>query len=328
MVQYFLAMTLSGIKTMRDLSLQIGSLKLVNPIIAASGCFGYGVEYADTIDLSGLGGIVTKGLFLTEREGHPPERIVETPSGMLNAIGLQGIGVHRFIEEKLPELRRLGAVTIVNICGSTVNEYVELARILSDVEGVSALELNISCPNIKEGGITFGCNLNGTYDVVHAVRNATSLPVIPKLTPNVTDVASFARASEEAGADAVSLVNTFLAMMIDVETRRPQLSNIVGGLSGPAILPIAVRMIYECHTAVKIPIIGMGGISNTRDALEFMIAGATAIQIGTASFVDPFIFNKLLKGLDEYMDRHKLASLSDLVGTIDTTAHEKQWTSS
>ena len=328
MVQYFLAMILSGIKTMRDLSLQIGSLKLVNPIIAASGCFGYGVEYADAIDLSGLGGIVTKGLFLTEREGHPPERIVETPSGMLNAIGLQGIGVHRFIEEKLPELRRLGAVTIVNICGSTVNEYVELARILSDVEGISALELNISCPNIKEGGITFGCNLNGTYDVVHAVRNATSLPVIPKLTPNVTDVASFARASEEAGADAVSLVNTFLAMMIDVETRRPQLSNIVGGLSGPAIRPIAVRMIYECHTAVKIPIIGMGGISNTRDALEFMIAGATAIQIGTASFVDPFIFNKLLKGLDEYMDRHKLASLSDLVGTIDTTAHEKQWISS
>lgn len=328
MVQYFLAMKLSGIKTMRDLSLQIGSLKLANPIIAASGCFGYGVEYADALDLSGLGGIVTKGLFLTEREGHPPERIVETPSGMLNAIGLQGIGVHRFIEEKLPELRRLGAVTIVNICGSTVNEYVELARILSDVEGISALELNISCPNIKEGGITFGCNLNGTYDVVHAVRNATSLPVIPKLTPNVTDVASFARASEEAGADAVSLVNTFLAMMIDVETRRPQLSNIVGGLSGPAIRPIAVRMIYECHTAVKIPIIGMGGISNARDALEFMIAGATAIQIGTASFVDPFIFNKLLKGLDEYMDRHKLASLSDLVGTIDTTAHEKQWISS
>ena len=328
MVQCFLVTKLSGIKTVRDLSLQIGSLKLVNPILAASGCFGYGVEYADAIDLSGLGGIVTKGLFLTEREGHPPERIVETPSGMLNAIGLQGIGVHRFIEEKLPELRRLGAVTIVNICGSTVNEYVELARILSDVEGISALELNISCPNIKEGGITFGCNLNSTYDVVHAVRNATSLPIIPKLTPNVTDVASFARASEEAGADAVSLVNTFLAMMIDVETRQPQLSNIVGGLSGPAIRPIAVRMIYECHTAVKIPIIGMGGISNTRDALEFMIAGATAIQIGTASFIDPFIFNKLLKGFDEYMDRHKLSSLSDLVGTIDTTAHEKQWISS
>ena len=328
MVQYFLVTKLSGIKKVRDLSVQIGSLKLANPIIAASGCFGYGVEYADTIDLSELGGIVTKGLFLTEREGHPPERIVETPSGMLNAIGLQGIGVHRFIEEKLPELRRLGAVTIVNICGSTVNEYVELARILSDVEGISALELNISCPNIKEGGITFGCNLNGTYDVVHAVRNVTSLPVIPKLTPNVTDVASFARASEEAGADAVSLVNTFLAMMIDVETRQPQLSNIVGGLSGPAIRPIAVRMIYECHAAIKIPIIGMGGISNTRDALEFMIAGATAIQIGTASFIDPFIFNKLLKGLAEYMDRHKLSSLSELVGTLDTTAHEKQWISS
>jgi dihydroorotate dehydrogenase (NAD+) catalytic subunit len=312
----------------RDLSVQIGSLRLANPLIAASGCFGYGVEYAHAVDLSTLGGVAVKGLFLKEREGHPPERIVETPSGMLNAIGLQGIGVRRFIAEKLPELRRLRATVIVNICGSTLDEYVELARILSDADGVAALELNISCPNIKEGGITFGCSLHGTFDVVNAVRKVTRLPVIPKLTPNVTDVASFARASEDAGADAVSLVNTFLAMMIDVETRRPKLSNIVGGLSGPAIRPIAVRMVYECRRTVKIPIIGMGGIATARDVLEFLIAGATAVQVGTATFVDPFIWGKLTAGLRDYMDRHDIARVTDLVGTIDTTSREKQWISS
>ena len=313
---------------MTDLSVQIGSLRLANPVIAASGCFGYGVEYADAVDLSTLGGVAVKGLFLAERQGHPPERIVETPSGMLNAIGLQGIGVHRFIAEKLPELRERRAVVIVNICGSTLDEYVELARILSDAEGVAALELNISCPNIKEGGITFGCSLDGTFNVVSAVRKVTRLPVIPKLTPNVTDVASFARASEDAGADAVSLVNTFLAMAIDVETRRPHLSNIVGGLSGPAIRPIAVRMVYECRRAVKIPVIGMGGIASARDALEFIIAGATAVQVGTANFVDPFIWSKLLAGIGEYLKRHDIARVSDLVGTIDATSREKQWISS
>ena len=213
-----------------DLSVNLGTLRLSNPLIAASGCFGYGLEYAPAVDLSTLGGIVSKGLYLTEREGHPPERIVETPSGMLNAIGLQGIGVHRFIREKLPELRTLGATVIVNVCGSTLDEYVEVARALSDVEGVAALELNISCPNVKEGGITFGSSLTGTHAVVGGVRRVTRLPIIPKLTPNVTDVASFARAAEEAGADAISLVNTFLAMVIDVETRRPALSNVVGGL--------------------------------------------------------------------------------------------------
>ena len=313
---------------MTDLSVQIGSLTLANPLIAASGCFGYGVEYAESVDLSTLGGVAVKGLFLAEREGHPPERIIETPSGMLNAIGLQGIGVHRFITEKLPELRQLRAVTIVNICGSTLDEYVELARILSDAEGVAALELNISCPNIKEGGITFGCDLRGTFGVVSAVKKVTHLPVIPKLTPNVTDVASFARASEDAGADAVSLVNTFLAMAIDVETRRPHLSNIVGGLSGPAIRPIAVRMVYECRRAVKIPVVGMGGIASARDAIEFLIAGATAVQVGTANFVDPFIWPKLLDGLRDYLHRHRIARIQDLVGTIDTTSREKQWISS
>jgi dihydroorotate dehydrogenase (NAD+) catalytic subunit len=317
-----------GVWDLSDLSVQIGALTLKNPLIAASGCFGYGVEYTEAVDLSTLGGVAVKGLFLKPREGHPPERIVETPSGMLNAIGLQGIGVHRFIEEKLPELRQLRATVIVNICGSTLDEYVELARILSDAEGVAALELNISCPNIKEGGITFGCSLHGTFDVVSAVKKVTALPVIPKLTPNVTDVASFARASEDAGADAVSLVNTFLAMAIDVETRRPELSNIVGGLSGPAIRPIAVRMVYECRRAVKIPVVGMGGIASARDALEFIVAGAHAVQVGTANFVDPFIWKKLLDGITDYMRRHNISRISDLVGTIDTTSREKEWISS
>jgi dihydroorotate dehydrogenase (NAD+) catalytic subunit len=311
-----------------DLSVEIGSLTIPNPLIAASGCFGYGVEYAHAVDLSVLGGVAVKGLFLAPREGHAPPRIVETPSGMLNAIGLQGIGVHRFIDEKLPELRERKATVFVNICGTTLDEYVELARILSDAEGVHALELNISCPNIKEGGITFGCSLPGTHGVVSAVRRVTHLPVIPKLTPNVTDVASFARAAEEAGADAISLVNTFLAMAIDVETRRPKLTNVVGGLSGPAIRPIAVRMVYECRQAVKLPIIGMGGIATADDVLEFMIAGANAVQVGTANFVDPFIWTKLLDGIRAYMDRHAIGKLSELTGTLDTTAGHQAWISS
>lgn len=301
-----------------DLTTPLAPLVLKNPLIAASGCFGYGVEYAELIDLSTLGAIAVKGLFLAEREGHKPPRIVETPSGMLNAIGLQGIGVHRFVREKLPELHRLRATVIVNICGSTLDEYVEVARVLSDHEGVAALELNISCPNIKEGGIQFGCSLPGTHQVVGAVRKVTRLPVIPKLTPNVTDIASFARAAEEAGADAISLVNTFLAMAIDVHTRRPRLSNGMGGLSGPAIRPIAVRMVYECRQAVRIPIIGMGGIASAEDVVEFMIAGANAVQVGTANFVDPFIWPKLLAGLQEYGTRHGVKRLADIVGTVCT----------
>ena len=311
-----------------DLSVTIGSLTLANPLIAASGCFGYGVEYGDVVDLAALGAVAVKGLFLTEREGHAPPRIVETPSGMLNAIGLQGIGVHRFIAQQLPALRARRATVIVNICGTTLEEYVEVARILSDADGVGALELNISCPNIKEGGITFGCSLPGTHAVVSAVRKVTRLPVIPKLTPNVTDVASFARAAEESGADAISLVNTFLAMAIDVHTRRPRLTNIVGGLSGPAIRPIAVRMVYECRRVVKIPIIGMGGIATAEDALEFMIAGANAVQVGTMNFVDPFIWPKLMDGLHAYMAAHGIVRLQDIVGTVDTTARQNSWISS
>ena len=314
-----------------DLAVQFGPLRLNNPLVAASGCFGYGLEYTDVVDLSTLGGVAVKGLFLEEREGHPPQRIVETPSGMLNAIGLQGIGVRRFIDDKLPSLRAHGATVIVNICGSTVDEYAELARILSDADGVAALELNISCPNIKQGGITFGCDLGGTHDVVAAVRRVTRLPIIPKLTPNVTDVAAFARAAEDGGADGVSLVNTFLAMAIDVETRRPKLSNVVGGLSGPAIRPIAVRMVHQCRQAVKIPIMGMGGIATADDVVEFMIAGASSVQVGTASFVDPFIWPKLLSGLTAYMERHGHASAGDIVGSIDLSqpdVTDVTWTSS
>jgi dihydroorotate dehydrogenase (NAD+) catalytic subunit len=306
-----------------DLSVSLGSLTLKNPVIAASGCFGYGVEYAGAVDIAQLGGVAVKGLFLTEREGHAPPRIVETPAGMLNAIGLQGIGVHRFVAEKLPELRALGATTIVNVCGTTIDEYCEVSRVLSDAEGVGAIELNISCPNIKEGGIQFGCSLNGTYDVVSAVRRVTKLPLIPKLTPNVTSPASFARAAADAGADAISLVNTFLAMAIDVETRRPKLTNVLGGLSGPAIRPIAVRMVWECFQAVKLPIIGMGGIATAEDALEFIIAGASAVQVGTANFVDPFIWTKVIDGIGSYLTRHHLSTISDLVGQVDmqTKAH-------
>ena len=310
-----------------DLNVDLGSLHLKNPLIAASGCFGYGVEYAEVVNLKTLGGIAVKGLFLSEREGHNPPRIVETPAGMLNAIGLQGIGVHRFVSEKLPDLYSQGATVIVNICGSTIDEYVEITRILADADGVNAIELNISCPNIKAGGITFGNSAVGTSEVVQAVRSVTKLPIIPKLTPNVTDIAGIARAAEEAGADAVSLVNTFLAMVIDVETRRPALSNGVGGLSGPAIRPIAVRMVYECSQAVKIPIIGMGGIMTARDVLEFIIAGASAVQVGTANFVNPNLWPKLLADLEEYLSRHNIDRVQDLVGTLELT-ETQVWNSS
>lgn len=310
-----------------DLSVDIGSLRLRNPLIAASGCFGYGVEYADMVDLATLGGVAVKGLFLAEREGHDPPRIVETPAGMLNAVGLQGIGVHRFVDEKLPELRAQNATVIVNVCGSTIDEYAEVSRILGDAEGVGAIELNISCPNVKAGGMTFGCSATGTRDVVRAVRHVTTLPLIPKLTPNVTDIAGIAVAAEEAGADAVSLVNTFLAMAIDVDTRRPKLSNGVGGLSGPAIRPIAVRMVHECRQAVRIPIVGMGGIMTATDVLEFMIAGATAVQVGTANFVDPTIWPKLLAGLEEYLGRHDVARVRDVIGTLELT-EAQGWSSS
>ena len=299
-----------------DLSVEISDIELATPLIAASGTFGYGTEYGDVVDYSAIGAIAVKGLYLNPRPGAPPPRIWETPSGMLNAIGLQEIGVTRFIEEKLPELRKLGPAVVVNICGSTLEEYSELARILNDVEGVSGIEINISCPNVTEGGILFGCDPDLAARVTEMVRAATTLPVIPKLTPNVTDIAAIARRVEAAGADALSLINTIPAMAIDVETRRPRLANVVGGLSGPAIRPIAVRLVYQTAQAVGIPVIGIGGIGSAEDALEFLIAGARAVQIGTMNFVDPSVWSRTLDGLEDYCRRHELSSIAEVSGTL------------
>jgi len=298
------------------LGVQIGSLKLKNPLLAASGTCGYGVEIAGVVDLNTLGGIVTKGLYMAARDGCDVPRIAETPAGLLNAIGLQGVGIRAFVEGVLPKLRAYDTAVIVNVCGETVEEYAEVSRIASEAEGVHALEINISCPNVKTGGIAFGTDPLMTHDVVAAVRRSSRLPVIPKLSPNVTDITVFARACEEAGADAISCVNTFLGLAIDVETRKPKLAFGTGGLSGPAIRPLAVRMTWQAARAVKIPIIGIGGIASASDALEFFIAGAAAVQVGTMNFSRPNIYTEIESGLVDYLNRHQLASIRDLVGTI------------
>jgi len=299
-----------------DLSVEVAGIRLAGPLMAASGTFGYGTEYEEVADYSAISAIVVKGLFLNPRDGCPPPRIWETPSGMLNAIGLQGVGVHRFIGENMPRLRGLGPLILVNICGSTVEEYEELARILDQVEGVAGLEINISCPNVREGGILFGCDPDLAALVTESVRKVTRLPIIPKLSPNVTDIGSIARRVESAGADAISLINTIQAMAIDVETRRPRLANVIGGLSGPAIRPIAVRLVYQAAQAVRIPLIGIGGIGSARDALEFIIAGAAAVQIGTMNFVDPSVWSRTLTGLRDYCRRHEISSIAELTGTL------------
>ena len=299
-----------------DLSVSFASLRFRTPLIAASGTFGYGTEYLDVVDYEAIGGIAVKGLYLEPREGCPPPRIWETPSGMLNAIGLQEVGIERFIDEKMPRLRELGTTVLVNICGSTLEEYQELAHILDSVDGVDAIEMNISCPNVHEGGILFGCDPVMAARVTEAVRSQTKLPIIPKLSPNVTDITVVARSVEAAGADAVSLINTMPAMAIDVESRRPRLANIVGGLSGPAIRPIAVRMVYQTARAVNIPIIGVGGITSHEDALEFILAGASAVQIGTMSFVDPSVWRRTLDGLEAYCERHDVEAISALTGGV------------
>jgi dihydroorotate dehydrogenase (NAD+) catalytic subunit len=301
-----------------NLSVEIAGLKLTSPLIAASGTFGYGTEYLDVADYSAIGAVIVKGLYLEPRDGRPPPRIWETPSGMLNAIGLQGVGVRHFIEEKLPPLAGLGPEVLVNICGSTVEEYAELARILDQAEGVAGLEINISCPNVDKGGILFGCDPKLAASVTEVVRKATRLPVISKLSPNVTDIAVIARSVEEAGADGVSLINTIPAMAIDVETRRPRLSNVIGGLSGPAIRPIAVRMVYQAAAAIRIPVIGIGGIGSAEDALEFLIAGAKAVQIGTMAFVDPAVWRRTVQGIEDYCERHEIGSLEELSGSLIT----------
>ena len=298
------------------LAVEVGGLRLKNPLIAASGTFGYGIEYKDILDLSSLGGLVSKGLYLEPRDGCATPRIVETPSGLLNAIGLQGVGVRAFVEKVLPALRAYDTAVLVNVCGDTVEEYAEVARILDGAPGVHGLEINISCPNVKKGGMAFGGDPVMTHEVVAAVRKATRLPVIPKLSPNVADITVFARAAEEAGADALSCINTLLGLAVDVETRRPRLAFGTGGLSGPAIRPVAVRMAWQAARAVKIPVIGVGGITAARDALEFLIAGCRAVQIGTANFVDPGLYDRILMDLVEYLERHGLADVNEVVGTL------------
>lgn len=302
---------------MVDLSVEIGKLKLKNPIMTASGTFGYGEEFADFIDLNRLGGIIVKGTTLHHREGNPYPRMAETPSGMLNAVGLQNKGVDYFIEHIYPRIKDLDTRVIVNVSGSCIDDYVVVCEKLSPLDKVAAVEINISCPNVKQGGMGFGTTCSGAESVTSAVRKAYDGTMIVKLTPNVTDITEIARAVEAAGADAVSLTNTFLGMAIDVEKRKPMLSTITGGLSGPCIRPIAVRMVWQVANAVKVPVVGLGGIASGRDAIEFLLAGATAVQIGTANFVDPQVTVKAIDYIEDYLKRHQIASVRELIGGME-----------
>lgn len=301
---------------MANLSVNIGNLQLKNPVMTASGTFGYGEEFADLIDLNQLGGIIVKGTTRMPRQGNPYPRMVETPSGMLNAVGLQNKGVDHFVEHIYPRICDLDTAIIVNVSGSTIDDYVAVCERLNPLDKVAAVEINISCPNVKQGGMTFGTTCTGAQSVVSACRKAYDGTMIVKLTPNVTDVTEIARAAQEAGADALSLTNTFLGMAIDVERQVPCLSTITGGLSGPCIRPIAVRMVWQVAKAVNVPVIGLGGIMNGRDALEFILAGATAVQFGTANFVDPQATIKAIGYINDYLDRHGLDSVPQLIGAL------------
>ena len=299
---------------MGDLKVNIKGLSLKNPVMTASGTFGYGEEFADFIDLNRLGAIIVKGTTINHREGNPYPRMVETPSGMLNAVGLQNKGVNYFIEHIYPRIKDLDTEIVVNVSGAKVEDYVAVCEMLDGMDKIHAIELNISCPNVKQGGMAFGTTCAGASQVVKAARNAYGKTLIVKLSPNVTDISEIARAVEAEGADSVSLVNTFLGMAIDTETRRPYLSAITVGLSGPCIRPIAVRMVYQVAHSVKIPVIGLGGIMNGRDAIEFMLAGATAVQVGTANFVDPSVTMKIIDYMEEYLQRHNISSIREIIG--------------
>lgn len=301
---------------MVDLSVNIGKLKLKNPVLTASGTFGYGEEYSDFVDLNRLGGFIVKGTTLNHREGNPYPRMVETPSGMLNAVGLQNKGVDYFINEIYPRIKNVDSQVIVNVSGACLEDYVKVCEKLAPLDRIEAVEINISCPNVKQGGMAFGTTCAGAESVTKAIREAYDKTMIVKLSPNVTDIAEIARAVEVAGADAVSLTNTFLGMAINVETQRPYLSTITGGLSGACIRPIAVRMVWQVANAVKIPVVGLGGIMNGRDAVEFMLAGATAVQVGTANFVDPAVTVKIVDYIEEYMRRHGIEKVTDLIGAM------------
>ena len=299
-----------------NLSITIGKLTLQNPVTVASGTFGYGIEYAQLVDLNQLGAVTVKGICLNPVHGNPPPRTAEVTSGLLNAIGLQGPGVDGFIKHYWPFLKSLNVPKIINIWGTTIEEYAEVARRFDALEGVGALELNVSCPNIKEGGAQFGTDLKMLARVVTACRNATSLPLITKLSPNVTSIVPFAKAAEFAGSDALSIMNSFPAMAIDIETRKPKLANVTGGLSGPCIKPIAVKLVWDAAQAVKIPIIGMGGIQDAADAIEFMMAGATAVAIGTANFYEPQTVLQVLAGIREFMKRKQLQDIHQIIGSV------------
>ena len=299
---------------MGNLKVNIGGLSLKNPVMTASGTFGYGEEYADFVDLNKLGAVIVKGTTINHREGNPYPRMVETPSGMLNAVGLQNKGVKNFLSNIYPRIKDYDTQFIVNVSGAKVEDYVAVCEMLNEVDGIKAIELNISCPNVKQGGMAFGTTCSGAAQVVKAAREAYKKTLIVKLSPNVTDITEIARAVEAEGADSVSLVNTFLGMSIDVEKRRPHLSTVTGGLSGPCIRPIAVRMVYQVAKTVKIPVIGLGGIMSGRDAMEFILAGATAVQVGTANFVDPAISGKIVDYIDDYVNRHNLSSITELIG--------------
>lgn len=291
---------------------KIGNMIMQNPVMTASGTFGYGEEFADFIDLERLGGFLIKGITLNHREGNPYPRMAETPSGMLNAVGLQNGGINYFISEIYPKLRQYKTNVIVNINGATVDEYIAVAEQINELADIDAIELNISCPNVKAGGMAFGTTVKGAKDITKDVRKVCNKPLIVKLTPNVTDITEIAQAVESEGADAVSLINTLLGMAIDAESRRPILSTVTGGLSGAAVKPIALRMVWQTAKVVKIPIVGIGGIMNTHDAIEFILAGASAIQIGTANFIDPAITVKVVDGINDYMTRHSIHKLSDI----------------
>jgi len=301
-----------------QLGVRIGRLALKNPVMTASGTFGYGEEFSPFCNLNRLGAIVVKGLSLEPRLGNPPPRIMETPCGMLNAVGLQNIGVRAFLAEKMPALRRFDVAVVANIFGETIEEYGRLAEILDGADGVHGIEVNISCPNVKKGGIAFGANPDVAAAVTAKVRAATDLPVIVKLTPNVTDITEVALAVEAAGADALSLINTLTGMSVDIERRRPHLANITGGLSGPAVKPVALRMVWQTVRAVKIPVIGIGGIATAGDALEFLIAGARAVEIGTANFINPSTTMEILDGIEAYMIRHGIGRIEELIGSLKT----------
>jgi len=309
----------SGMIDKPNLEVEIAGIKLKNPVMTASGTFGYGEEFSPFIDLDKLGAMVLKGITLKPKMGNPPPRVIETPSGMLNSIGLQNVGVEMLIKEKLPYLQKFNTPVIINISGDTIEEYVELAIRLGEVSkemGIAGLEVNISCPNVKKGGMVWGTDAKATYKIINSIRAVTSLPLIVKLTPNVTDIKMIAQAAEEAGADALSLINTLVGMAIDIDSRKPKLANISGGLSGPAVKPVALWLVWQVFQTVNIPVIGIGGIIKVEDALEFIIAGARAIEIGTANFVNTRVTIEIIEGIEKYLTENNIKDVSELVGSM------------